>query len=195
MTTIEQQVSTGYTHASHDHKTLYAEGDNLIRLIQKKNQAYAEKTYCKNKKLPYWEPKTKQYSPPTNIPNVVCIRVSVENIPLNRMPVVIGADGQCFKAITERSSAHYIWWNKAEKQIEVWGFFERATEAVMRVNNRLDMVRNLAEEEVASGHKTMADATAAVIAKNKEPEPETLTFGDFPPIVVVLPGLDTLSIN
>lgn len=97
-----------------------------------------------------WVPVTGQYTPPTMIPNVMSIRVPLDGLPDSHMPVVIGAQGSVFKAITHKTRAHYIWWDKKNREVEVWGLFKNAWEAAARIKQRLDMVRNLPYSQVVS---------------------------------------------
>lgn len=34
---------------------------------------------------------------------------------------IIGKEGKHFKALTEKSGVHYIWYNKATEKIDIWG--------------------------------------------------------------------------
>ena len=118
-----------------------------------------------------WTPVTGQYTPPCDIPNVICIRITLNNMPLDRMPVVMGSQGKCFKAITEKTGAHYVWWKKEEGVIEVWGFFTNATKAVVRINNRLTMVRSLPDEKIISRGSSLASSIASSLASSRMMSP------------------------
>jgi hypothetical protein len=84
------------------------------------------------------------------VPNVMSIRVPLNGLHDSRMPVVIGSQGSVFKAITYKTRAHYIWWDKQNGEVEVWGFFKNAWDAAARVKERVDMVRNLPCSKVVS---------------------------------------------
>ena len=102
-----------------------------------------------------WAPVHCKYSPPVGVPGVVCIKVEVPKFATpeeerKRMRIVIGHNGKVFKSITYESYAHYIWYDKKAGMIEVWGFFHKAANAVKRVNARIDMIKNLPEESLAT---------------------------------------------
>ena len=59
--------------------------------------------------------------PPYNPPIAHYCHVSVANIPDEKILKCIGKSGYFFKKITKDCDANYLWWNKENKVIEIWG--------------------------------------------------------------------------
>jgi hypothetical protein len=108
-----------------------------------------------------WFPVEGKYTPPSMIPGIDCITIPLD-MPLDRMPVLMGSKGKCFKAITHKAQAHYIWWNKEMSTIEIWGFIEYATIAQQLVTKRIEMVISLPDEKIISRGSSLASSLASL---------------------------------
>lgn len=78
------------------------------------------------------------YNPP--ILGNRCKKISLTILPKN-IGAVIGKQGYYFNAITKASNASYIWYNKEEEVIEVWGKNDYIIkDAEQRLVERMDSV-------------------------------------------------------
>jgi hypothetical protein len=87
-----------------------------------------------------WAPTPGVYSPPTHVPGVVYASVSTAGHTEHSLRFAIGKEGCAWKAISHQTGALYIWNNKEEGYIEVWGYPENAAAAASRVQDRLALV-------------------------------------------------------
>lgn len=90
-----------------------------------------------------WDPKSSpgQYNPPLEYQSI-CKKMPV-NMNHRFMQKVIGQHGIVFSAITRQTKVYYIWYDKQNSFIEVWGYdFETINDAVTRIENRMTTIKS-----------------------------------------------------
>ena len=77
------------------------------------------------------------YTPPTNCHYTQLSTVGVSD---DIMKISIGRNGKVFKAITRQSNTQYIWYNKEQHLVEIWGPEQNLPDALKRVFDRIQKI-------------------------------------------------------
>lgn len=90
--------------------------------------------------MPMWSNKNLPgyYNPPANT-FFTQVPITVEP---ELMGFVMGKQGAVFKAITHQCRLHYIWFAKERGMVEIWGPEWGLQEAVKRLTERMDLIKN-----------------------------------------------------
>jgi hypothetical protein len=89
--------------------------------------------------IPYYMTVSKnEYEPPIN-QWFACVHTDLDTVTMGR---VIGRDGSVFNAICHQTGADYIWYQRDQSLIEIWGPEEVVPIAKARVQERLDKIKN-----------------------------------------------------
>ena len=59
---------------------------------------------------------------------------------------IIGREGVHFKRITEMAKVEYIWWSKDRNVVEIWGPFNKMTNAKKMMSRHIEFHKNRREE-------------------------------------------------
>lgn len=79
---------------------------------------------------------------PYNPPIAHYCHVSVKHIDIDDILRAIGKDGFFFKNITHKCGANYIWWNKENQVIEIWGPYSCMVRTFDAVTKHIEKICN-----------------------------------------------------
>jgi hypothetical protein len=71
--------------------------------------------------------------------------ISVKDVSEEQMKRIMGVNGSYFKSFTEVTGLKYVWWNKENNVIELWGSEYVMLDARYIMNNRIKDVQNLTQ--------------------------------------------------
>ena len=77
------------------------------------------------------------YTPPTNCHYT---QLSTQGVAEDIMKISIGKNGKVFKAITQQANVNYIWYNKQNHHVEIWGPENNLADAYNRVFDRIQRI-------------------------------------------------------
>jgi hypothetical protein len=77
------------------------------------------------------------------------------------MKISIGRNGKVFKAITRQANVNYIWYNKDNNYVEIWGPEKNLPDAYKRVFDRIQKIIT----KVANGEIDLNKETDKIINK------------------------------
>ena len=77
------------------------------------------------------------YTPPTNCHYT---QLSTQGVAEDIMKISIGKNGKVFKAITQQANVNYIWYNKQNHHVEIWGPEKNLPDAYKRVFDRIQKI-------------------------------------------------------
>lgn len=88
------------------------------------------------------------------------------DIDANLMKQVIGRNGVVFNAITHQARVSYIWHNRANNTIEVWGDkLSSVDEAIKRIRSRIELIKDQNKSESNKETQDVLDELRASIGK------------------------------
>jgi len=91
------------------------------------------------------------YTPPMDCHYTQLSTIGVNN---DIMKISIGKNGKVFKAITRQANVNYIWYNKDNHYVEIWGPEKNLHDAYKRVFDRIQKIIT----KVANGEIKLSDS-------------------------------------
>lgn len=90
--------------------------------------------------------------------------IDVSHVSPSVMEEIMGYKGAYFKAFTQAMKLKYVWWNKVNKVIELWGPYEHMLESQSVMLQRVDeLVTNAPHVESDSTEQTIPDADVGAV--------------------------------
>ena len=93
------------------------------------------------------------YTPPMDCHYTQLSTIGVNN---DIMKISIGKNGKVFKAITRQANVNYIWYNKDNHYVEIWGPEKNLHDAYKRVFDRIQKIIT----KVANGEINLCNDTS-----------------------------------
>ena len=105
------------------------------------------------------------YNPPLNCHYV---QLSTEGVSDDIMKISIGGNGKVFKAITNRTGVNYIWYNKENHYVEIWGPEHKLQDGYNKVVMRIQTIM----AKVASGEIKLKENREDNVNKKEQKKEE-----------------------
>lgn len=82
---------------------------------------------------------------PYNPPVAHYAHVNVYDYDENDIIMAMGQNGSEFKRLTSECNVKYVWWNKNNKVVEIWGNFEYMQNALEKIEQHLMMFKGVTQ--------------------------------------------------